>query len=107
MQNDFIMRIIEQFVQVIQTIARRRQEGKYQEALQLIDQTCRSFLRTPLHILPFCDPEEILETLDREHYALVEDLLQELLLIKEATQQQEGVQQIKTLCALLRQKQTE
>lgn len=107
MQNDYIMRMIEQFVQVMQTIARRRQEGKYQEALQLIDQTCCSFLRTPLHILPFCDPSEVLDSLDRQHYALVEEMLLELLLIKEATHQQDGVLQIQALCALLKQKKSQ
>lgn len=105
MQYDYIMRVIEQFVQVIQSIAKHRQEGKHQEAFQLIDQTCRNFLRTPLHVLPFCDPLEIIESLDREYYAAVEDLLQELLLVKESSQQSEGIEQIRALYVLLQQKQ--
>ena len=51
MQNDYIMRIIEQFVQALMAIAKNRKEGNYKEATEAVKTASRHYLRTDMDLL--------------------------------------------------------
>ena len=92
MQNDYIMRIIEQFVQALMAIAKNRKEGNYKEATEAVKTASRHYLRTDMDILFLTHtPDQVVDYfkdftdyLDTERCVLFADLLCELALIHEA-----------------------
>ena len=105
MRNDYIMRIIEQFVQALIAIIKRRKAGEYKEVVQDIKKAGRYYLKIDVDILLFSSPDQILENfkdsndeLDTEKCVLAADLLYELALVKEAQQQMEEALRLKQIC---------
>jgi len=89
--QDYIMRMIEQFVQAIVSIMRRRKSGEYQEARKEAQVALRYFLKINTDLLFVYDSEQILEFLrdfsghlETEKCVLTADLLYELALVEEA-----------------------
>ena len=94
MQKDYIMRLVEQFVQTIVAIMRRRKSEDYKEARELVRTTARYLLRTDIDLLLLYHPDQILDhfkdfanRLETEKCVLGADLFYELALIEEAEQQ--------------------
>ncbi len=100
MQNDYIMRVIEQFVQALMLIAQKRKEGNYKEAIEAVKMASRHYLRTDVDTLFWTHtPDQVVDSfkdftdhLDTERCVLFADLLYELVLIYEAEQK------LDTLC---------
>lgn len=91
MQQDYIMRIVEQFAEMIASIFKKRKSGQVKEARELIRSASRHFLRVDLDFLFLYSPDQILdhfkdfsEQLDTERAVQCADLLHELALIEEA-----------------------
>ncbi len=108
MQKDYIMRIVEQFVQALLAIMRRRKAGEYKEAREQVRTTARYLLRTDIDLLLLYDNEHILDhfkdfahRLETEKCVLGADLFHELALIEEAEQQTTAALRLKTLCLYL------
>jgi len=105
MQKDYIMRIVEQFVQVILSIMRRRKAEDYKEARELVRTTGRYLLRIDIDLLLLYDPDQILDhfkdfsnRLETEKCVLSADLFHELALIEEAEKQPTAALRLKMLC---------
>lgn len=108
MQNDFIMKIVEQIVQAIVTIMRRRKNGQYKEARELVKTTSRYLLRLDIDVLILLHPDQILDyfrdytdNIDTERCVLGADLLYELALIEEAELQDAKASRLKLICLYL------
>lgn len=108
MQRDYILRIIEQFIQAIVAIVQRRKSGNYQEAYELIQKAARYYLKTDLELLLLFSPEEIIKSfrdshnnLDAPLCILCADLFMELALINEALGQDQEAVRIKATCLFL------
>ena len=105
MQNDYIMRIVERFVQAIVAIMRRRKAEDYKEARVLVRTTARHLLRVDIDLLPLFNPDQILDhftdfsnCLETEKCILGADLFHELALIEEAEAQTAMSLRLKLLC---------
>ena len=105
MEKDYIMRIVEQFVQAILRIMRRRKAEDYKEARQLIRTTARYLLRMDVDLLLLYDPDQILDhfqdfsnCLETEKCVLAADLFHELALVEEAEKQSVAALRLKMLC---------
>ena len=61
MQKDFIMRIVEQFVQAILAIMRRRKNGEYKEAREQVRTAARFLLRIDIDLLLLFDNDCVLD----------------------------------------------
>jgi hypothetical protein len=108
MQQDYIMRIVEQFVQAIADIMLRRKAGKYKEAREQIQTATRYLLKTDLNLLLLYDDDHILDhfkdfagQLEIEKCVLGADLFYQLALIEEAQQQMTQALRLKILCLYL------
>lgn len=108
MQQDYILRIIEQFIQAIASIMRRRKAKDYTEARKLVRTTGRYLLRMDIDVLLLFHPDQILDhfkdfthRLETEKCVLAADLFYELALIEEAEQRPEAALRLKTLCVHL------
>lgn len=108
MQQDYIMRIVEQLVQAILAIMQRRKAGEYKEAREQVKTAVRYLLRTDLDLLLLYDNERILDhfkdladRLETEKCVLGADLFYELALIEEAEQQSASAIRLKELCLYL------
>lgn len=105
MQNDYIMRIIAQFVQAILSIMRLRQAKEYKEAREVVRTTGRYLLRMDINLLLLYDHDQILDhfrdlsnELETEKCVLSADLFYELALIEEAEQRPAAALRLKNLC---------
>ena len=105
MQQDYIMRVIEQLVQAIVAIMQRRKAGEYKEARQQIYTTTRYLLRIDLDLLLLYEDDYILDhfkdftrQFETEKCVLGADLLYELALIEEGEKQSEKALRLKELC---------
>lgn len=105
MQQDYIMRIVEQLVQAILAIMRRRKDGEYKEAREQVRIAMRYLLRTDLDLLMLYENERILDHFkditsryETEKCVLGADLLYELALIEEAEKQSASALRLKELC---------
>ncbi len=105
MQQDYILRIIEQFIQAIASIMRRRKAKDYTEARKLIGTAGRSLLRIDIDLLLLFHPDQIIDhfkdfthRLETEKCVLAADLFYELALIEEAEKKPEAALRLKTLC---------
>lgn len=108
MQRDYIMRIVEQFVQAILNIMQRRKAGEYKEAKEQVRTAARYLLRIDIDLLLLYDDEYIIENfkdfmhqLETEKCVLGADLFHELALVEEAEQQQAAALRLKALCLYL------
>jgi hypothetical protein len=108
MQKDYIMRIVEQFVQAILAIMRRRKDGEYKEAREQVRIAARYLLRTDIDLLLLYDNDQIVDQfkdfahrLETEKSVLCADLFYELALIEEAEQQAALALRLKALCLYL------
>lgn len=108
MQQDYIMRIIEQFVQSITAIMRRRKAGEYKVAREQVRTAARYLLRTDIDLLLLFTDEYILDhfkdftnCLETEKCVLGADLFHELALIEEVENQVANALRLKTLCLYL------
>ncbi len=108
MQKDYIIRIVEQFVQAILAIMRRRKNGEYKQAREQVRTAARYLLKVDIDLLFLFSNEYVLDQfkdftgrLDTEKCVLGADLLQELALIEEAEQQMAIAERLKILCLYL------
>lgn len=108
MQQDYIMRVIEQFVQAILAIMHRRKAGEYKEAREQVRTAARYLLRTDIDLLLLYTDEYILDhfkdftnCLETEKCVLGADLFHEFALIEEAENQIANALRLKTLCLYL------
>lgn len=108
MQKDYIMRIVEQFVQAILAIMRRRKNGEYKEAREQVRTAARYLLRMDIDLLLLFNNEYVLDQfkdftnrLETEKCVLGADLFQELALIEEAEHQMAIAERLKVLCLYL------
>jgi hypothetical protein len=105
MQNDYIMRIVERFIQALVAIMCRRKAEDYKEARQLVRTTARSLLRMDIDLLLLHNPDQVLDhftdfsnCLETEKCVLSADLFHELALIEEAEAQTAQALRLKSLC---------
>ena len=105
MHQDYIMRIVEQFVQALLAIMRRRKNGEYKEAREQVRIAARYLLRTDLELLFLYGNAQILDhfkdfagRLETEKCVLGADLFHELALIEEAEKNQDAALRLKALC---------
>lgn len=100
MQKDYIMRIIEQFVQALLSIFKARKAGKYDEALKEIRNAGRYYLKSDLSLLQHYSPTQILNHFkdDNERAIMCAELLYELALVNQAQQNEEESIRLKILC---------
>lgn len=105
MQQDYILRIIEQLVQAIGAIMRRRKAGEYKEARHQVHTAMRLLLRIDLNLLLLYDDDYILDhfkdltkQFETEKCVLGADLFYELALIEVAEKQPEKALRLKELC---------
>lgn len=108
MQKDYIMRIVEQFVQAILAIMRRRKDGEYKEAREQVRTAARYLLRMDIDLLLLFSNDHVLDhfkdftnRLNTEKCVLGADLFQELALIEEAEHQIAIAERLKILCLYL------
>lgn len=108
MMNDYIMKIVEQFVQALLTITQRRKAHDYQEARQLVRTTGRSLLRMDIDILLLLTDDQILDQfkdfagqLETQRCVFGADLFYELALIEEAELRTHAAKRLKTLSLYL------
>src|SRR5262245_59949708 len=99
------MRIIQQFVQALASIAQKRQEGQYQESFQQICSASNKFLDLNFESVMKLTPQEILEEFkdNPELIKLCVDLLHEMALICEAKQFLQEASRLKATCLVLSQ----
>ncbi|MGC1879233.1 MAG: hypothetical protein WA678_07655 [Rhabdochlamydiaceae bacterium] len=105
MQNDYIMRIVERFVQALVAIMCRRKAEDYKEARQLIRTTSRYLLKMDIDLLLLHNPDQVLDhftdfsnCLETEKCVLSADLFHELALIEEAEDNTVMALRLKSLC---------
>jgi hypothetical protein len=108
MQKDYIMRIVEQFVQAILAIMQRRKAGEYKEAREQVRIAARYLLRTDIDLLLLYDNEHIVDhfkdfadRIETEKCILSADLFRELALIEEAEKHSEEALRLRILCLYL------
>lgn len=108
MQKDYIMRIVEQLVQAILAIVRRRKDGEYKEAREQVRTAAHYLLRIDIDLLLLYTDEYILDhfkdftnCLETEKCVLGADLFYELALIEEAENQVAKALRLKNLCLYL------
>ncbi len=105
MPNDYIMRIVQQFIQMLVSIIQKRKAGKHGEAIGEIQTASRAYLRTDLTLLLYCQPEQIPDLfrtltgeIDTERCVLAADLLHELALIRSAEHKTAESLHLKKVC---------
>jgi hypothetical protein len=105
MQNDYIMRIIAQFVQALLSIMRLRQAKEYKKAREVVRTTGRYLLRMDINLLLLYDQDQVLDhfrnlsnELETEKCVLSADLFYELALIEEGEHRPAAALRLKSLC---------
>lgn len=105
MQKDYIMKIVEQFVQAILAIVGKRNLGDYRKAHELVRTTGRYFLKMDIDLLLLYDSDQIVDhfkdfsnSFETEKCVLAADLFYELALIEEVEQKSMGALHLKKLC---------
>lgn len=88
MQKDYIMRMIEQFTQALVSIIQYRKAGKYEQAVEQLQQASLTFLNKDLSFFLQLSPDQIIDyfkgdssDLDTESSIICADLLDELAAI--------------------------
>ena len=105
MQRDYILRIIEQFIQALAAIIKSRRSGNYEEAFTLIQNAARYYLDRDINELLACSPDQLLEhfaddrqRIDTEKCMICSDLLHELASICVAKGHVEASLRLKVMC---------
>ena len=105
MNSDYIMRIIEQFIQAIVAIVKARKAGNYEEAFHQIQNASQRYLQADIIALLNKTPEQLLEHFksgtkyfDAEQCVFCADLLYETALICESKQCEDLSQHAKISC---------
>lgn len=105
MNSDYILRMIEQFVQALVAIVTARRAGKYEEAFHQIQSTSQRYLQTDITLLLNQTPDQLLEYfkrdkkhLEAEKCVVCADLLYETALICQAKQCEDLSTHAKLLC---------
>lgn len=105
LNSDYILRIIEQFIQAIASIISSRKAGNYDEAFHQIQNASQRFLNTDISYFLKKTPEELLEhfrsnskQLDTEQCIFCADLLFETAMIFESKKIEEFSLHSKILC---------
>ncbi len=105
MNRDYILRIIEQFVQALVAIITARKAEHYEEALHQIQNASQRYLQTDMTVLLEMSPDQILEHfkggtkyLDTERAIVCADLIYEMALICEAKQYEDLSEKSRLLC---------
>ncbi|MBA2728526.1 MAG: hypothetical protein H0U49_10195 [Parachlamydiaceae bacterium] len=93
MNSDYIIRIIEQFIQATVAIVRARKAGNYEEAFHQIQNASQRYLHTDITSIINKTPEQLLDFfksggkhIDAEQCMVCADLLYETALICESKQ---------------------
>jgi hypothetical protein len=99
MQKDYIMKIIEQFVQAILSIFRLRKAGKYEDAVKEIRTVSRNYLKIDISHLVYYSPDQLMNYFkdDNERALMCAELLYELALVEQAQQNEEESIRLKIL----------
>src|SRR5271166_3596111 len=105
MNSDYIIRIIEQFIQAIVAIVKARKAGNYEEAFHQIQNASQLYLQADIITLLNKTPEQLLEHFksgtkyfDAEQCVVCSDLLYETALICESKQCEDLSLHTKILC---------
>jgi len=105
MNSDYIIRIIEQFIQAIVAIVKARKAGNYEEAFHQIQNASQRYLQTDVIALLNKTPEQLIEHFkngtkyfDAEQCVFCADLLYQTALICEAKQCEDLSLHAKILC---------
>ncbi len=105
MQKDYILRIIEQFVQAIVSIIDLRKAGKSEEALEKIMKASQNYLGEDISFFLQFTPDSIVEYfkgnskhLDAENCIICADLIHELALICDDNKNFQEGHYLKSLC---------
>lgn len=90
MQKDYIMRVIEQFIQALISIIQRRKEGKYDEAFEQIQKVSLNYLKADIKLLLLYAPHQLVDQfrdstgyLDAQLCIFCADLFHEVAFMKE------------------------
>ncbi len=101
--KDYIMRMIEQFIQSLVSIIAARKAGKYEEALEYIYLNSQKYLETDISNLITKNPDELLnyfrkgKKLDTDRCLICADLIYEIALISDASQPLAASRRLKIL----------
>ena len=105
MNNDYIIRIIQQFIQAIAAITTARKAGNYEEAFHQIQNASQRYLQTDIIALLNKTPNELLahfkvenKYLDAEQCIICADLIYETALICEFKQSEDVSAHSKMMC---------
>lgn len=105
MNSDYIIRMIEQFIQAIVAIVKARKAGNYEEAFHQIQNASQRYLQADIITLLNKTPEQLLEYFksgtkyfDAEQCVVCADLLYETALICESKQCEDLSLHAKILC---------
>lgn len=108
MNRDYIIRIIEQFIQALVAIVTARKAGNYEEAFHLIQNTSQRYLNSDISLFLNMTPEQLLEHfkrnskhLDTEQGIFCADLLYETALVCESKKIEDLSVRSKILCLQL------
>lgn len=100
MQKDYVMRIIEQFVQALLSILHARKAGKFDEAIKEIRNAGRYYLKTDLSLILYFNPDQLINHFkdDHERAIMCAELLHELAFVNLAQKNEEEAVRLKILC---------
>lgn len=105
MNSDYIIRIIEQFIQAIVAIVTARKAGNYEQAFRQIQNASQRYLKTDIKTLLNKTPDQLLEHfkvgskyLDTEQCVICADLIYEIALICDSKQSEDVSIHSKMLC---------
>jgi len=105
MNSDYIIRIIEQFIQAIVAIVMARKAGNYEQAFHQIQNASQRYLKADITALLNKTPDQLLEHfkveskyIDTEQCVICADLIYEIALICDAKQSEDASIHSKMLC---------
>lgn len=108
MQRDYIIRMIQQFIQALAAIIMARKAGKYEEAIEHIQTASQKYLETDISTFLTSEPKQILDRfkteanqIDPEKCIICGDLLNEMALISEEKKYVEAAVRLKILSLYL------
>lgn len=101
---DYIMRMIEQFMQALASIITLRKAGRHDDALEAIYRNSEKYLGEDISALITKSPSELLNhyrkggKLDTDRCLIAADLLNEIALISDAAQPKNASRRLKVSC---------
>lgn len=103
MHRDYIMRMIEQFMQALVSIIRSRESGQYEQAFEELQKASHRFLSTDISTFLAYTPKQLVDHFKKETYVETEEaivcaeLLNELAFLCEKQGNPEATLHLKTL----------